>query len=90
MIRRDFLKYLAALGLPAPLPATIGGALEIVDYELADGWQEFLSTSAGKVSEVTTAFNEKLLWENIRLVDSNGRSWHTENCGNNWLTENEL
>lgn len=84
MNRRDFLKCLTSSSIAFTLPVELSATLTIVDWKLLDGWESLIKMSSFKSNIMTAAIDTKGVWGYLRLVDSEGREWHSIDEGQTW------
>ena len=89
MNRRDFFKSAAATLAGLSIPLEFGGCLTIVDYKIVEELNKFISMGKckienGRATTVEVSIDDEMIWQAVRLVDEDGREWHTNDEGITW------
>lgn len=88
MNRRDFFKQSIGAALGLSLPIKLSASLTIVDIKLLDSFKETMQFHGHQIVDGQAVVNVTIdtvdLWRHVRLVDSEGREWQTDNEGKTW------
>lgn len=88
MNRRDFLKSSIGTVLGLSLPIEISATLTIVDIKLDDGFKRALRFGGTSFQEgqafMNISIDTRALWSHVRLIDSEGQEWRTEDQSKTW------
>jgi hypothetical protein len=88
MNRRDFLVQSILGGIGLTLPFEFNATLIIVDIKLLDSFKETMKFGGTRIIDgqavVDVTIDTGVLWEHVRLVDSEGREWATDDGAKTW------
>lgn len=88
MNRRDFFKASIGAALGLTLPIEISAALTIIDIKLLDSFGETMKFGDTRIENgqavVDVTIDTGALWQHVRMVDSEGREWATDDQGKTW------